>query len=177
MSLQKCDTLYAAISSGQWSPDHINKYEQLDTIITQSMLYAENFCVKRYTKLYEWSPSLIKLVETVRYWRLLLKRSKGLAIKLSTILILKQAAGLSADADIVEQPLIIIHLREALHAMRQAQKSHVELRQRYLTGLAEAIVLKRKPHLEGKENAESCYHLTEEQVQRLIKRERSRQMY
>jgi len=115
MFLQKCDTLYAAISSGQWSPDHINKYEQLDTIITQSMLYAEKFCGKRYTKLYEWSPSLIKIVETVRYWRLLLKRSKG-----STILILKQAAGLSADADIVEQPLIIIHLREALHAMRQA---------------------------------------------------------
>jgi hypothetical protein len=172
MFLQKCDTLYAAISSGQWSPDHINKYEQLDTIITQSMLYAEKFCGKRYTKLYEWSPSLIKIVETVRYWRLLLKRSKG-----STILILKQAAGLSADADIVEQPLIIIHLREALHAMRQAQKSHVEVRERYLTGLAEAIVLKRKPHLEGKENAESCYHLTEEQVQRLIKRERSRQMY
>jgi hypothetical protein len=92
-------------------------------------------------------------------------------------LILKQAAGLSADADIVQQPIIIIRLREALHAMRQAQKSHVELRQRYLTGLAEAIVLKRKPHLEGKENAVSRYHLTEEQVQRLIKRERKRQMY
>jgi hypothetical protein len=77
---EKCETLSAAISSGRWSPDHISNYEQLDTIITQSMLYAKQSCGKRYTKLYEWSPSLIKLVEAVRYWRLLLKCSKGLTI-------------------------------------------------------------------------------------------------
>jgi hypothetical protein len=141
------------------------------------MLYAEQSCSKRYTKLYEWSPSLIKLVEAVRYWRLLLKRSKGFTIKLSTILISKQAAGLTVDADIVEQPLIILRLREALCAMRQGQKSHVKLRERYLIDLAEAIVLKRKTHFEGKENADFRFHLTEEQVQRLIKRERKRQMY
>jgi hypothetical protein len=56
------------------------------------MLLAEQRCSKRYTKRFEWSPHLITLVETVRYWRLQLKRSKGLPIKPSTMQRAKESA-------------------------------------------------------------------------------------
>jgi hypothetical protein len=61
--------------------------------------------------------------------------------------------------------------------MWQAQKSHVELREAYLTGLAEALVLEKRPYLAKDENIETLHQLTKEQVFRLIKRERRRRMY
>lgn len=141
------------------------------------MLLAEQRCSKRYTKRFEWSPHLITLVETVRYWRLQLKRSKGLPIKPSTMQRAKESAQLSSVPDILSQPAIIQHLRKALIAMWQAQKSHVELREAYLTGLAEALVLEKRPYLAKDENIETLHQLTKEQVFRLIKRERRRRMY
>jgi hypothetical protein len=61
--------------------------------------------------------------------------------------------------------------------MRQSQKSHIELRETYLQGLVEAIVLNKKPHLGQKENSETLFCLTQDQVQCLIKREHRRRMY
>jgi hypothetical protein len=61
--------------------------------------------------------------------------------------------------------------------MRSAQKSHVELREAYLTGLAEALVLEKRPYLAKKEHIDSLCQLTKEQVLRLIKREKRRRMY
>jgi hypothetical protein len=173
----KCRALAEVASNKTWNDTHTLQYENLDAIITQSMLFAESSCGKCYTKRFEWSPAMIKLVESVRYWRLLLKRSKGLQIQHSTICRAQTAAGLSHNTETVEQPTIIAHLRTALIAMRQAQKHHVELRESYLNGLAEAIVLEKKPHLSKKENSDALYYLTEEQVQCLLKRERRRRMY
>jgi hypothetical protein len=87
------------------------------------------------------------------------------------------AAGLSPDSGTIHQSHIIRKLREALLAMKLAQKSHVELREAYLYGLAEALVLDRRPYLAEKEQAESLHYLTQEQVLQLIKRERRRRMY
>ncbi len=61
--------------------------------------------------------------------------------------------------------------------MRGLQKSHTELRENYLQGLAEAIVLKRHPYLEKKEQVNALTSLTADQVQRLIKREKRRRMF
>jgi len=90
----KLKVLSEAAANKHWMEDCTKQYEVLDTLITQSMLYAERSCSKRYTKRFEWSPALIQRVETVRYWRLLLKRSKGLSIRPSTILQAKESAHL-----------------------------------------------------------------------------------
>jgi hypothetical protein len=139
----KCRALAEVASNKTWNDTHTLQYKNLDAIITQSMLFAESSCGKCYTKRFEWSPAMIKLVESVRYWRLLFKRSKGLQIQHSTICRAQTAAGLSHNTETVDQPTIIAHLRTALIAMRQAQKHHVELHESYLNGLAEAINLEK----------------------------------
>jgi hypothetical protein len=141
------------------------------------MLHAEKLCSKRYTKRFEWSPAIIQRVETVRYWRLLLKCSKGLSIRPSTILQAKESAHLLYEQDIEDQPLIIQNLWTALQSLRNAQKTHVELREAYLSGLAEAILLDKKTYLVKKEKANLLHELTVDQAKKLILRERQRRMY
>jgi hypothetical protein len=80
----KLQTLTEAALNGSWTPDHTFCYEQLDSLITEAMLLAERNCSKKYTKHFEWSPTLINSVETVRYWRLLLKCTKGLTVQNTT---------------------------------------------------------------------------------------------
>jgi hypothetical protein len=114
----KCKLLKEAAEQNLWGSDQIVKYDRLDVIITQSMLYAEKACSKRYTKRYEWSPQLIRAVESVRYWRLLLKRSKGLQIQCSTISRAKSNAHLPNSPEPVDQPSIINSLKKALTHMK-----------------------------------------------------------
>jgi hypothetical protein len=150
----------------------VEEYEHIDVIITAAMLKAEKYCSKRYTKKFEWSPKLIQAVETVRFWRLLLQCSKGLLISYSSICRAREAAGLPNDLDTMDQPSIIKHLRDALSSLHQSQKSHVELHESYLHGLAEALVLDKKPSLGKKEHAQTLHCLTVERIQGLIARER-----
>ncbi len=86
------------------------------------------------------------MVEAVRYWRLLLKRSKGLPIKQSMIHKAHLGAHIADGPDPTQQPLIISSLRTALNHMKSLQKSHVELRETYLNGLVEAAVLQKRPY-------------------------------
>jgi hypothetical protein len=55
--------------------------------------------------------------------------------------------------------------------MKSLQKRHVKLREAYLHGLAEALVLERRPHLKKDENQETLQLGTADQIQKLIKRE------
>ncbi len=166
-----------AAEANQWGPGQVLQYEKLDIIITQSMLSSEKSCSKRFTKRYDWSPKLIQAVEAVCYWRLLLKCSKGLPIKYITLQRAKSGAHLLEGSDPVDQTLIIISCWQALSYMKSLQKSHVELRENYLRGLAEALVLQKRPHLQKKENQKNLSHLTADQVECLIKRERQWRMY
>ena len=143
-----------AASTKQWEVTHTEDYKKLDAVITQAMLHAESVCSKKYTKRFDWSPTLIQSVETVCFWRLLLKWSKGLPVKYSTIQRARANAGLQPSTDSLDQPLIIQELRSALSNMCNLQKSHIELREAYLHGLAEAIVLERRPYLKEKEEHE-----------------------
>jgi hypothetical protein len=65
---------------------------------------------------------------------------------------------------------------QALVYMRCLQKSHTELKENYLWGLAKAIILQKRPHLQKKECLEALFHLTT-QVERLLKREKKQRMY
>jgi hypothetical protein len=167
-----------AASNNQWDITHTDDYEKLDTIITQAMLYAESVCSKKYTKCFEWSPTLIQSAETIHFWRLLLKQSKGLPIKYSTIQQARVNTGLPPSMDHLDQPLIIQGLRDALTHMHNSQKSHIELREAYLHGLAEAIFLERHPYLKEKEEHEGTLcQFIEDQIQWLIKWERHHRIY
>jgi len=86
------------------------------------------------------------VVEAVRYWRLLLERSKGLPIKQSMIHKAHRGSHIADGPDPTQQPLIISSLRTALNHMKSLQKSHVELRETYLNGLVEAAVLQKRPY-------------------------------
>lgn len=63
--LDKCKDLYDIAVKGQWNEEYTQQYENLDLIITQSMLLAEQFCGKCYTKRFDWSPQVMKAVESV----------------------------------------------------------------------------------------------------------------
>jgi hypothetical protein len=126
--MEKSKHLYGVASKGQWTNEHTLQYESLDSIITQSMLCAERSCGKRYSKRFEWSPELKQAVECVRFWHLLLKRSKGLSIRETTNERARINSGLAADFNPLDQPTIVKHLCAALVHLKSSQKSHVELR-------------------------------------------------
>jgi hypothetical protein len=156
--LYHISTLKTAAQQQSWMIQHTQEYENLDKLITESILYAERCTGKRYTKRYEWSPTLLQSIEKVRYWRLLLKRSKGIKIHNSTIHRAKIQAGMPSNTeDDTRQPSIITQLREALAKMRSFQKSHTVLRKTYLNRLAEAIVFQKNPHLAEPENSDCLY--------------------
>jgi hypothetical protein len=173
----KCRHLLEVADTDSWSDDHTTQYEGLDQIITESMLAAESFCSKKITKRFEWSPTLMTTVETIRFWRLLLKRSKGIPVQPSTVLLARHKAGLPPESEITDQPTIKIKLQEALSTMKAQQKSHVELRDAYLHGLAEALVLEKRSYLKEEEHEKTLHILTKERIQGLIRREKKRKMY
>jgi hypothetical protein len=76
--IEKCKALQEVALTTQWTDSHKAEYEKLDTIITETMLFAEHSCSKHYMKCFEWSVTLIRAVETVRYWRLFVKCFKAI---------------------------------------------------------------------------------------------------
>jgi hypothetical protein len=169
--LDKCSALLQAAQENKWPPELTISYARLDTLITESMLYAERSCSKKYSKRFKWSPTQIQAVETVRFWCLLLKRSKGLPISHPTIQHSRIKAGIPDSLDPLDLPTVVFNLRLALSTLHSSQKSHIELREQYLHCLAGAIVLERHPHLKKDANMSSLHILMEEQVERLLKRE------
>jgi hypothetical protein len=168
----RCTALLAAADSNTWSPEHLALYEALDKTITEAMLFAESSCSRKVTKRFEWSPTLIESVEVIRFWRLLLKKSKGLPIHPFTIQLARTKACLPPATEFSNQSTIVTSLRSAVQTMKSLQRSHAELRDSYLNGLAEALVLERRPYLKKEENAAILHTLTIEQIQALIKREK-----
>ena len=141
------------------------------------MKYAEKSGTK-FTRTYDWSPRLIQAVQTKRYWRLLLKRSKGHPVAQSTIDLTRNAAGLPLySQDYYDRPYIVQKLREALKNERFIQQHHDEERETYLTHLATAKVLHRAPHLSRSEFSTEREHSIRKEIQELIKRERKKKQY
>jgi hypothetical protein len=174
---EKCQTLIEAADNNTWSSKHLYQYEKLDRIIMEAMLFAEFSCSRKVTKCFEWSTSLIESVEVTRFWRLMLKKSKGLPVHPSTIALARSRAGLPLDVKCSDQSTVVKHLRTVISTMKSRQKSHVELRESYLNGLAEALVLEKRPYLKQEEYAMTIHILTKERIRSLIRREKKRKMY
>jgi hypothetical protein len=72
---------------------------------------------------------------------------------------------------------LIRHLREAKEYAKSCQINHVELREAYLLGLADAIVTKKYPHLDLPANRHLKPEQVAKEIKELIKREQRRRMY
>ena len=94
------------------------------------MIHAEKASCKKHTNTYAWSPQLIQAVQGERFWKLMLKCSKGLPVAPSALLRTKTAAGITSSTA-VSITEIIDNLRAAAKSRKQAQAHHKDLRDSY----------------------------------------------
>ncbi len=120
-------------------------------------------------------PPMIQAVQAVRYWNLLLKRSKGGWVAQSTIDITHAAAGIPLIApNLLDRPSIVRNLREAKAYKRSLEPHHSQLRENYLTKLAEAKVLQRAPYLSAPEYTQELQQRQDKEIKQLIYREKKK---
>jgi hypothetical protein len=154
------DLTYAA-EHNLWSEQHTKEYNALDRIITESMIYAEKEITRVITGNYEWSVQLAQAIHSLRYWKLRIKRAHAIRVTDYFLTATHQLAGLPQDAtDQMTLPALIQNLHQSKEYLASCKKNHVALRESYLQGLAEAIVLQRCPFLDEPRNS----HLKAERV-------------
>jgi hypothetical protein len=114
------------------------------------MLYAEKQVTKSVTSTFNWSVELAQAIQTSRYWQLRIKQLKRWLIAQSTLERMRIASGL-LPAVATSQPFSVRlqNLKAARDHVASCQTNHVELRKKYLEGLADAIVSKRCPFLDA----------------------------
>lgn len=152
--ITKLDRLYSKAMGSSWTSSNTVEYNKIDKIITDSMLYAEQSSCKRYSSKFEWSPSLIRAVQTERFWKLQLKVSKGLPVAFSMLTRVQHAAGITSDPySSVNLSIAIQELRRFKAYRRELQRNHRSLCKTYLEKLAMATVLHRAPHLDDPQNS------------------------
>ncbi len=145
---QKKEHMRKTVREGSWSEDEVSIYETIDRINSESMLYAERQVQKKFAKKYEWSPKLIQAVQSVRYWKLRIKKAKGLYVTDHILNTTLKAANLpTSSGDYLPFSIILSRLKDAREILKQRQCNHVQLREEYLESLAEAILLHRNPNL------------------------------
>ncbi len=76
-----------------------------------------------------------------------------------------------------DQPTIVTQIRAVRAQTRELQKKLGELRESYLTCLAEAKVLHRVPHLKGEKICKELYSRTTKELTELIKRGQKKHQY
>jgi hypothetical protein len=150
----KVNLLYAAAQQNNWTDNMVDKYEKLDTLITEAMLSAEKLISRKVSKTFQWSPSLSSAIYTLSYWKLRLSQLHGKTISQYSLNKIFKRNKLPAH-NVNKLPIdqIIKNVRQARQDLKTIQKQHIELRSQYLEELAEAWVTHRCPSLEqpGKE--------------------------
>jgi hypothetical protein len=173
---QKVATLHNKAITG-WQEDDQLQYERLDKLITEAMLYAERHTGKRYTKTYEWSPTLVQAVYAERFWRLMYKKSTGRFVSDEHLIRTRSMAGIPTSSAELQLPQILKCLTGARESRKLLQKDHRTLRRNYLEQLAQALVLKRSSAMADPKNADQREKRTAKEVKRLIRLEYKRSLY
>jgi hypothetical protein len=92
--------------------------------------------------------------------------------------ITRESAALSIECEhTMSTESLVTSLREAKDYTKSYQINHIELRETYLQGLAEAIVSKQYPHLDLPANKHLKPEQVAKEIKELIKREQRRKMY
>jgi hypothetical protein len=150
----KVTSFQTKLGRGEWSIRDQEEYEKVDSIITESMLYAERNSSKKYTNTFAWSPPLVKDIQTERFWKPHLERNKGISVHDTTINHTMAAADLHGVPQYPDINTIVNALREAKWQRKELQSKHLTLRETYLQQLATSLVLKASPYLEDQKHAE-----------------------
>jgi hypothetical protein len=176
--LDKISILDTSLTTNTWTSSHTLEYEKIDKIITDSMIYAERQVTRSVSSTFQWSVELAQAIQACRYWQLRIKQLKGRLVPQSTLDRMRIVSGLPKEVASPQPfPSVLQNLKRARDFVASCQTNHVELRKKYLEGLAEAIILKRCPFLSApKRNGEKLRKIAHE-IRELIKREQRRLMY
>jgi hypothetical protein len=144
----RLDIHQESFDNNQWSPESQVEYESLDNIITESMLTAEKGINKQITTTYQWSPTLKKAVQQLRYWNMRLRQLQGQPVSEVQLRHLQIEGDISLNLVLSSSEVAVKQAQHwAFQNLKTLQSQHEELRESFLEGLAEAIVLNRCPKL------------------------------
>ncbi len=174
----KVDDIYEKSDTGRWTRTYTDIYEKIDTIITESMRHTDDTLMHHCTGPFEWSIHLAQAFQTVRYWKLRLKKQQHLNTSDITLTTTRESAGLPESVELpLPMDVMVTHLREVKEYAKSCRKNHVELWEAYLQGLADAIVSKRHLHLDLPANRHPKPEYVAKALNELIKHEQKRRMY
>jgi len=111
-----------------------------------------------------------------RYWKLILKQTKGLPVAQSTLERTRRVALVDQHAPKTIKEALL-QLQAAKHQRKCRQQRHKQLRENYLESLASSLVLKKSPHINDPKYASRLEMRMKEAVNCILKKERRRQMY
>ncbi len=113
------------------------------------MKHAETSTTKVYSTTYDWSPALTKMINTVRYWELCLRKSKGHLVSPFRLKNLQVASEIDLNKlpTLLTLSRIVNLLRDARSQLKDHKKNYETLHQNHVVSLAEARIEKRSPHL------------------------------
>ncbi len=175
---EKIDLIESLNTASSSSPHKQVLYEKLDKTISDSMIHSERSITRTRTATYEWSLETAQSIQAVRYWKLRLKHLSSLKVTDHILTVTLHKAGLpETAATIVDRLELIEHLRTAREHATHCKKNHVEKREAYLLGLAEAIVSARCPYMDAPRMTQEKAKRVAHEIKELVKRERRRRMY
>ena len=130
--IERANKLMYQTVNNKKTPDLIMKrYEALDTEIFHICTKAERRCRKTNPTNAQWSPSLVKALNALKYWYMRLKHNK------SHPTIVK----LGADAEIQYQEYtkeeILYKIKRSKDKLAETRKNSVQIRKRHLEDMAE----------------------------------------
>jgi len=125
---QHLDNLQDLINTQEWTSANQAEYESLDKTITESMLTAENNLSKRITTTYQWSPTLKKAVQQLRYWNMRLQQARNQPYSDIQLRHFQQEGDIPEEAfDIIAEADIKRAQHEAFNKLKELQTKHTEL--------------------------------------------------
>jgi len=139
----RLDKLQETLDKQQWTSECAGEYESLDRVITESMLTAEKASSKHITTTYQWSSTIKKAVQ---WLHLRMRQARHQPVSERQLRLFQMEGEIiPEEVNLVNKSDIKKMRHEAYNTLKELQAKHNELRETYLDGLAEAIVLEQCP--------------------------------
>jgi hypothetical protein len=163
------------VVDGKWTDQDIATYEQIDSQLTEAMLVSERLVSRKFSRTFNWSPKLGSAVNSLHYWKMLLKKHKGGIVSPHKLASLRKRDGLGMSPDHSSCIITIIHnLREARATLKECQQQHVQLREDHL---AVARVLDRSPSILSSGRGQELEQRRQREIQRIRLKEAIRRLH
>lgn len=131
---KRVGTLYNKAQTGELDEQGRREYNELDDCVTQAMLAAEKKLPKKGSRL--WTTELGRLIHQARYYRILLRRAKGLAYHQNILRKVKQKANIDVELDDVAE--IQRRLTATWKSIKSIRRKEREARNKHLENLINA---------------------------------------